>query len=205
MLEPLQKPAMSIEDIDKAKACAADRIMLGCILFGVGHIDVGADGLHVEGRKPFADPVIVESIVIQAYLVEVGVEYVDSSATEVGGQDESLAVDFGEGGALENSAILGVGHLRMINLDHRGGRLNSGVPSGNRAIFRYPHKDSALAGSEKEIGGAAVEHDSCRRSGGRLAGSVGNCNHERDNRSGAVVQSGSATGIVRDPPWTTWG
>ena len=93
----------------------------------------------------------------------------------------------------------------MINLNHRGGRLNSGVPSGDRAILGYKDEDSPLAGSEKEIGGAAVEHDSCRRSRGRLAGSVGNCNHERDNRSGAVVQSGSATGIVGNPPGTTWG
>src|SRR5581483_10075150 len=187
MLQPLHQPAMGVENIDKTKTSAAHWIVPGSILLGIGHINIRTDCLYVERSKTFANKIIIEGVFIKFHLLEVRIEYVNAPAAEVGRQDKPLAIDLRDGRALVNSSVFCIGYLGIIYLDHSRSRLYARIPSLHRAIFRYPHKDSALAGGKQEIRGAAVEHDSRWRSWRRLAGSIWNRNDKWNNRSGAVI------------------
>src|SRR5260370_41987383 len=91
VLQTLEQAAMGVEDVHKSQSRSTHRIVLGRILLGIGDVDVGTNGLNVEGRKAIADALIRESSVVivtsQSHLLEVRVKNIDLSAPEVGGQN----------------------------------------------------------------------------------------------------------------------
>src|SRR5438105_7117899 len=206
MLQALQQAAVGVEDFDKAEARAAYRVVLGGILLGIRHVDIRSDSLHIERSKAISDSVVVESIVVigahPADLLEVGVKNINPAAAKIRGQDESVSIDLSDGRTFVDCSIGRRRILGIVDFDHRGGWFDSRIPTLHRAIFCYENENRPLAWCKKKISRAPIEHHRGWRSGSGLAGSIGNRNNQRNDLSGAIVQSGSAARIIGHPPRT---
>ena len=85
--EGLERAAGSVKDTDIAVAIAADIEEPGGVLFGVGDIEAAIDGPDVEGREACRDARINKGASGHVDRFELGVEYVDVSCLEVGGEE----------------------------------------------------------------------------------------------------------------------
>jgi hypothetical protein len=87
------------------------------------------DALNIEGREVTGNAVIIECILVETHLLEVGVKNVNPAATEVGGKKEMLPSISARIAPFVNGPVVWARHLGMVDFDNRSGCLNPRIPT----------------------------------------------------------------------------
>src|SRR5262249_26331920 len=102
--QPLFKVAIGVEHTDEAAAGAGDLVLGVSVLFGVGDVDLAADGGDVE-RGVAGGQGRVGERAVEVGEVEVLVQNVDLAVVEVGEVEEGGGADLRLGDALVDGAV----------------------------------------------------------------------------------------------------
>ena len=119
------------------------------------NIDIPADVLHIERRKPTRQPVIVKALLRQVHRLERRIEDLHSALPKI--RDIKIRQRPLPKIRRRNRHSLEHGAIRLIHHNHCR-RSDPRVPSRNRAIFGYKYKIRSLARSQQKRSRISVHH-----------------------------------------------
>src|SRR5262249_24519575 len=142
--DALEQVAAGVEDVHESLALAGHRTAIpGRVLLGVGDVQVAAQILNVERRKPIRE-VWVDERPGLLRLVELAVDHVDLAVMEVGGVQEVRRADVSGGEARVDSPVCRLEAIFRGPGKHPEGSLDgcsdTRVPAGDRPGLRGEDK-----------------------------------------------------------------
>ena len=201
--QPVQQPAVGVEDVNKTASRARRVIVLVRLLLGECHQQLAAVLTDAEGRKTRGQPWVGENI----DQVEVSVEHFDGTEAEVGRKEEFAGVGGDQRQALVHcpAVALGVDRVGAIHREHGVVLVDSWIPSGDGAVLTGKDEERRTRHAtfrDDEIGRLGRER--VERLTGRSAGAAvarsRNVDHQRRIRregiAGAVIQRRHAGVVV---------